>query len=62
VRSSRTVREIRVFDIMASYGKGVFILHARVGRGSLGTLKGSFDILELSLSSLTHFALRLHSL
>jgi hypothetical protein len=32
---------------------GEFILHARVGRASLGTLKGSYSFVELSLSSLS---------
>jgi hypothetical protein len=53
VRASRIVREVRIFDITASNGMGEFILHARVGRASLGTLKGSYSFVELSLSSLS---------
>jgi hypothetical protein len=52
-RTSRTVREVRVLPITASNGKGVYILQARGWRGSLGTLKGPYSLVELSLSSLS---------
>jgi hypothetical protein len=57
-RGHRGVREVRVLPITASNGKGEYIYSKpRVGV-SLGTLKGPYSLVELSLSSLslTHLA------
>jgi hypothetical protein len=53
-RSSRTVREVRVLVIRLVTGRGsIYILQAWGWRGSLGTLKDPYSLVELSLSSLS---------